>query len=899
METVAPPVPPHPPLPYEPQPDVYDEMLGDDGPRRAWRHLASELAELGPEVLRQRWARGRQLLHDNGVTYTAAGEAGGGTRSWQLDPVPLMLGADEWAGLSAAVEQRARLMDALLGDLYGQQRTLADGTLPPTVVMSRAGFLRPMVGVDVPGDVRLHVHAVDLARSPDGRWWATGDRTQTPAGMGYAAENRLALTRTLPDVFADCGVRRLTGFFDQFRRTLQALAEALPAEATRGRRGPARVVLLSPGPGDTAAFEHAFLARQLGVDLVEAGDLTVRDDQVLLRTLGGLLPVDVILRRTADALCDPLELSEATAHGVPGLVSAVRAGTVAVANALGSGIAESPALVPFLPNLCRSLLGEELRVSSVATWWCGQEAERQVVLRNLPTLVLRRAGPEVADFADRGPVFGHALDEAGLAYWRERIARRPQDFVAQEQVSLSAAPVWTGGGERAYESRHVMLRAFAVARGDGTYHVLPGGLTRVDDSEESIEAAAGGITRAGGRGGSKDTWVLAGPDDGDERLPRLTMTRRDRATQVSRGDLVLPSRTADNMLWLGRHVERAEFGLRLTRAVGRLLGGDVGLVGAHLDRALRRLLRLPGPDPKLPGTVPALGDPATTARRLLARLVERRAGSPPPVVHDLRQARRIGGLVRDRIGDDAWRVIVDLSDLTERFAALPEVDDADADGVALRLEAALDFADETLVKVSAFDGQIGEGMTRERGWRFLKIGRRIERATHLAALLAWALDADGRAGGVGGPNLERRRLTVALDVANSTITHRNRYLAAPRPAAVLDLLLLDEANPRSVAYQLAALERHVAALPLVRTAGEVPPEERAVRRARSDVTLAEIRPLVEDRARLTRLLRSVPERLQAADAALSAAYLRHSVARPQRQAVTSLLDAVSVEEERP
>src|SRR5277367_3413803 len=402
---------------YEATPGFYDEVLGSGTELRPhWGALSESLTSIGHPGLARRWREGQRLIHDNGITYNVYSDPESTSRPWPLDPVPLMMDPAEWKTIEVAVIQRAMLFNSILADLYGPQRLLREKMLPAELVFPNPAFLRPCWGIQPPGGVFLHMYAADLARSPDGQWWVLADRTQSPSGAGYALENRLVTTRVLPDVFRASHIRRLANFFQTYRDALQRLVPA-------NRENP-RIVLLTPGPYNETYFEHAFLARYLGYTLVEGGDLTVRDNSVFLKTLGGLLPVDLIMRRQDDTFCDPLELREDSMLGVPGLVQAVRAGNVALVNALGSGLLESPATAAFLPGLCKHLLGEELKMPTVATWWCGEEEPRSHVLENLSGLVIK----QTFGSARRLPIFGAKLSAAEREQLLEEIRQAPADY---------------------------------------------------------------------------------------------------------------------------------------------------------------------------------------------------------------------------------------------------------------------------------------------------------------------------------------------------------------------------------------------------------------------------------------------------------------------------------------
>jgi len=552
------------PLKYSGIPGHWDEAVLPSGiPRRHWRGLYVEVGRMGLSQLHRRWSSGQQLIQSEGVTYNPASLPEGSEYMWPMDPIPMAIDESEWMKIEAAVVQRARLFNAILSDLYGEQRLLHGRHIPAPLVFANPHFLRPCFGIKPLGGVHLHSYAVDLARSPDGRWWVVGDRTQAPSGMGYTLQNRLISARTLPGVFNQCHVRQLARFFDRKRETLLSLAATQRSNPT--------VVVLSPGPHNETYFEHSFLAGQWGFTLVEGADLTVLDRRVYVKTLGGLRPVDVILRRIDEDFCDPLELRGDSLIGVPGLVDAARGGHVAIDNALGSGMVETPAVMAFLPGLSTQLLGEDLKMPSVATWWCGHEEALAYVREHFTELVIKPTFPRFGHRAE----FPDALSEAGRSELLRRIEARPEEFVAQERIPLSTAPVFN---ETRLTPRHVMLRLYASWDGN-EYAVMPGGLTRVStqDSSRAIAMQLGG--------GSKDTWILGDAEEVHHARRPLALLR---GAHGNAGDL--PSRVADNLFWLGRYTERVESRVRFARALLPTLSGeeDFGRV-ASLETATRLL----------------------------------------------------------------------------------------------------------------------------------------------------------------------------------------------------------------------------------------------------------------------------------------------------------------------
>jgi uncharacterized circularly permuted ATP-grasp superfamily protein/uncharacterized alpha-E superfamily protein len=742
----------------------FDELCGADGALRPhWESFASSAGALTAEDLALRHARVARQLHDNGVTYNVYAAAGGPTRPWALDALPLIIPAAQWEPLAAGLRQRARLLNALAADIYGAQRLIAEGLIPPALAFGHPGFLRPCHGVRPAGGVFLHQVAFDLARGPDGQWWVVGSRTQAPSGAGYALENRLTVSRLFPDAFRDLRVHMLAQFF----RALQALL--LESAPCRGETP--RAALLTPGPYSETYFEHAYLARYLGFTLVEGGDLTVRDDRVYLKTLTGLEPVHALLRRLDDDFCDPLELRAESTLGVPGLVQAWRAGNVLVANAFGMSVLESPALLGFMPAVSHRLLGQPLAIPSVATWWCGEAAALDDVEPRLAEMVVKPAFP--GNRMD--PVFMGHLDSADRAEWSARFRAAPERYVLQSYLPLSHAPVWQEGR---IESRALMLRVFLVADGRGDYRLMPGGLARIAGSDRHAVSSQHG-------GSSKDTWVLSdAPIEPFSLLPgRLT------SEDVARGHRMVSSRAGENLFWLGRYAERSEAGARLLRAVlSRLPDGDAlpPILQSPVVRTCHRhgLLRAARDE--------YVGAPRLLERDLIGGMLDRQHHQS--LAFNLAETARVAGTVRDRLSVDNWRVVNQLLAMVER----PPRE-------RVGLAEALELIDRTIVLLVAIGGLEMEHMTRDHGWRLLSIGRYIERllsVTTAVAELAAAGDVEQPAA-----------LEWLLDLSDSAITHRARYMRPPEWLAVGHLLLLDRRNPRSVAFQLATLARHARLLP--------------------------------------------------------------------------------------
>jgi uncharacterized circularly permuted ATP-grasp superfamily protein/uncharacterized alpha-E superfamily protein len=821
----------------------FDELFDGAGVVRPhWRKVVELFEGLGIDDLGHRWEQARQLLRDHGVSYDACGDAqggGGGTRPWNLSPIPMVIGADAWAVISDGLGQRARLLDRILADLYGPRRLLAGGELPPEIVHAHPGFLRACAGIVPAGGRHLPLYAADLVRSPDGRFVVLADRTQSPSGVGYALENRIVLSRSLSNVFRDSNVVRLATFFRTLRRTL--------SESAPHNRDNPRIVLLTPGPYNATYFEQAFLAQYLDLTLARGDDLVVREHRVYLKTLGGLRPVDVILRRVNDDFCDPLELRAGSSLGVPGLVEAVRSGNVAVANPLGSGLLQTAAIMPFLPGLCRTLLGEELKLSSVPTYWCGNPRALAYVESHLAELVIKPAFP----MGPTAPVFGPELSRSERDEWRLKLRASPRQFVAQDCVVLSTVPTLA---KDELSPAHLWMRAFLVADGEG-YEAMPGALSRVGRPGESFALSL----RPGGE--SKDTWVLGGgPVSTFSLLPSPSAP-----VNLSRSGGDLPSRVADNLFWLGRYAERTETTARLARAAAMRLSDQDGPSDgeATVDALLLALAahtRVDRPaGTEGPGRAPHAGWLAAAERFLFATVFDDELGT---LAATASETHRVARTIRDWISTDTWRTVAELNQELSRPRILS------TRGTLSTLGALVTLLDRVVMIIAALSSLAADSMTHGHAWRFLDMGRRLERGACLAALLRGTLN----------PPPDPSLLEELLEIADSLTTYRRRYLATLQVAPVLDLLLTDETNPRAVVFQVATIARHVEALP--RDTGRPrTPEETLVLSALADLRLADVTGLCEhaDPRLLMALLDRVGSLLRGLSDSLSGAYFNHAV----------------------
>lgn len=772
---------------------VFDELMTPMGEIRPhWRRFLEQLEAIGHDNINRRWDLAARLIREDYV-YSPDLE-GKLSEFWSLDLLPCLITPNDWQFIESAVIQRATLINQILQDIHGPQLLVRNGVIPADLVFAHPGFLRPCHGMTVPDGRYLHFYAADIGRAADGRFVVLADRTQAPSGTGYALENRVVITRTFPEIFRNFQVSRLLSFFQAMRETLQAAAPP-------GTSSP-HVVILSPGSSSPTQFEHIHLARYLGYPLVEPGDLTTRDNRVYVKTLSGLRQVHVLMRHVNDSHCDPLELRYESTMGVPGLVQAARAGNVAVVNALGSGIVGTYAFRAFMEECSQAILGSSLMMPSLPTWWCGVEEHRDHVEANLEGMAIKGAFRHL----EGEPINGADLSSEERKALLKRIDIRPEEYIAQESMALSTTPAW---GREKLEPYQVILRVFAVAV-PGGYMVMPGGVARTPPPRTTQ------LVSFNKGGGSKDVWVLS-----DKPVDSRQVLSPPSAPQaLSRTATALPSRVADNLYWLGRYVERLDCNVRLLRTVfGRLTSNAE-------DRAI----------PEMPMLLNALdgaglfpnsgGTPIDGFREedLLAAVYNEE--NPLAIMSTLKELRRIAWLVRDRLSGDTWRLIYRLEEDLDKPVA----------GGMPRLTDVYTILNQVVLTMSAFGGMVMESMTRGPGWMFLDIGRRMERSIAIITLLQRSL--------VQQDDSDPAVLESVLEIADSVMTYRSRYLSSHQLDGALDLLILDEGNPRSVHFQLAALYDHVSELPFPSPDGLPSPARQRTRRVLEHLRGVDLAPLL-------------------------------------------------------
>jgi uncharacterized circularly permuted ATP-grasp superfamily protein/uncharacterized alpha-E superfamily protein len=757
-----------------------------------WRKVAQGLAGLtdaDPAALQDATAR---HAADLGLAFRLTGDED--ERSWPLNAMPLIVGADEWAQVERGLIQRAGLMEKLAADIYGDQTLVTQGHLPAAVVAGSPFFARRMIGRTPPGGRFLHVYAADLARGPGGQWRVLQDRVRVAGGVGYALENRLAMSRAVGNLLADAHARRLSDFFAQMQAGMAAAC----------RRENPRIALLTPGRFNQTYAEQAHLARYLGLPLVEGRDLTVLDDRLYVGTIAGPKRVDALWRWIDTTALDPLSFDAKSQLGVANLFDAWAGGGVEMMNWPGVEVLESAAFAAFLPRLCRVLLGEAPILPNVATWWCGQAVESSTVAARLDDLALLPAfGQPIEGLGSRDPVAGAGLDPKARDALIEALWRRPMDYCGQEIVRLSTTPAIIDGK---IVPRPFTVRAFVARTADGGWTVMPGGFARLS----STNALPTSLMGAGDL--SADLWIV------DETPGKQHMGSRVAGEPpISRGGGILASQAADNLFWFGRYNERAETMVRIVRAIlANPADSDAVLPSPSGEGpgvgALRQAQHLgdsphPNPSPEgeglsreLPRLIALLRDwgaiSAETARLSVARICARALTEtrlPSGVATLMRQRQQVGMALRERFARDFWRIV---------SRPMPSIN-------VEQPQSMLGSTRWLTEHFSALAGLVAENMVRSAAWHFLEIGQRLERAQAICRMARELIPAADEGEGTTA-------LGLLLDLCDSQIIYRSRYLTRPLANPVRDLVLLDPDNPRALVFQVGEIVAHLAALPSLR-----------------------------------------------------------------------------------
>lgn len=782
----------------------HPELIAEDGNLRPdWEVFFQSYSQLGDDEIASRNNDILRLLKENGVTYNIHGDPSGLNRPWQLDMIPYLINRGEWASIEAGLLQRAELLNFVLQDIYGEMRLVKEGILPMELIYNHAGFLRPCTGISLPGKRPLVLYSADIARGTDGKSWVVNDRTQAPSGSGYALENRTTMTRVVPEFFNGIKVRHLSPYFNALRNGLNEIA---PHQSLNPR-----VVILTPGSSNETYFEHSYLSSYLGFTLVQGNDLVVRDNHVWLKTMGGLEKVDVILRRMDDVYCDPLELKEDSQLGIPGLLQCVRRGHVSLANPLGSGVLENPGLMPFLQQISRYFLSTDLAIPTIATWWCGQPKELNYVLENISSLVIKRI---YRSLVGSSSIDGASLSTQQLDELKQRIRANPSAYVGQAKVDISSTPSLV---DNKIVPGRSLFRSFLVSTNDG-YVAMTGGLCRTSAGPGNfiISSQAGGF--------SKDAWILS-PEPG--RILNV-LKEVPEAVTASYSEM-LPSHAAENLFWVGRYTERMLGNARFLRTVMQFVVEGNKLVTEHSLLTEKSLLTAltqysytyPGFTGE--GSEEKLANPWIELRDIFSN--EKRTGS---LKYNFLQFQKAIYEVRDHWSTDTWRVLRSMEEEWQKNISLSQHGHLEV----------LHSLDALVTSIVAFIGLNRESISREQGWLMLDLGRKIEQSLLLITMLQTMLVTRHP------EEVEYNLQQSILMSQESLVNYRYKYRRPLQNILVLDLLLFDPSNPRSLVYQVDKLKDYLRNLPRAGASHKLTEYERLIREADTLLKLVDKHELV-------------------------------------------------------
>ncbi|APB99120.1 circularly permuted type 2 ATP-grasp protein [Polynucleobacter asymbioticus] len=765
----------------------FDELRGNGSELLPhWKTFFDQLEPSGLSDLDQRTLELDRQVRENGITYNVYADEFGPQRPWSVDLFPLIINTESWQEIQSGVLQRARLLEAIVQDIYGPQTLLKEGYIPPALVYGHPGYLRSMHGVKLNNRKHLHIIAFDLARAPNGKWSVLSQRTQAPSGLGYLLENRNLIARQFPAAYEAMQIAPLANAY-------RDLIDALKLESPAGSN--AHIALLTPGPYNETYFEHAYLARYLGLTLVEGGDLTVRDQRLYLKTVRGLEPVDILLKRLDDEFLDPLELRSDSTLGVPGLMQVIRAGNVILANAPGSAFLESPALLGFLPAISEHLLGEEIQLPAMDTWWCGERAALEAAIPNLGHSAIKPTYPNGSGHQNYESALGGELSQAQLDQWVGRITRQPDEHTVQTYIPLAQMPTWLNAfninDASLIEPHSYMLRVFALSNGADSWQVLPGGLARIAGNNSGVASMQRG-------GSSADVWVQTQQSNTNQEnhtqqaAPNKEILLRKR---------MVTSRAAENLYWFGRYTERSENILRLAKLYLENINSEY-TPSRSLWSWLENLCHHYG---LVPDGVPSNFDQGDIRHRIFERTLVHSLNASEnatSVGFNLNAMKRTASNVRERLSTEQWSTINHCIDQFEQDCHKANSFHDFSSSLAI------DALKQASSSLAAITGAQTDRMTRDDGWQLLSIGRHIERLSFLTTVLDSAIQA----GLLNNPNADSSGYMALLNLFDSTITFHAQHQQSREIAPLISLLVLDDENPRSLAWVSKALRARLSKL---------------------------------------------------------------------------------------
>ena len=827
----------------------YDEVLDQNGNVKPyWKNLFDILESMGMEKLELLNHEIIKKLKENGVTYNVYNSSNGMNRPWKLDLIPFLIHQSEWETIEKGIKQRAHLLDLILKDLYGPQLLIKNGIIPAELVFDNSGFLLPCFDIKQKQHHQLLLYACDLARGPDGKMWLLDNRIQSPSGSGYALENRIVMSKVFPELNKNIFRSKLSPYFNHLQETVDSLGSV-------NNENP-NVVFLTPGPGNETYFEHVYLSSYLGYTLVQGNDLLVRDGFVWLKSIDQLERVDVIIRRVDDEWCDPLELIKTSLLGVPGLLQVMRLGNVTVLNPPGTSVLENYGLMAFMQNACKFLLNEPLLISSVATWWCGQDKELDFVINNLPKLIIKRTNRKQGFRS----IYGRLLTFEELIDLKNLILKSPKDYVAQEEVSLSTTPSLIDGK---IVPRFAAMRAFLVSDGKNDYKVMQGGLTRSSAIKDKFEIS----NQFGGL--SKDTWIITDAPKDNERM----VVRKNTTNQHSNS---LTSRNAENLFWLGRLCERTMALRCFLKIILNRLNENVNRKGNKqpdfLIVLLQSLTHLTQTYPGFVGKNTEDGEEEINDaifENPIPELVllindSKKVGS---VTYNLQSLLNTINQVSEKWNHDNRRIINLLEDSLFYLKKSHSRNISEFDH----------SLDKLYIRLFSFYGNIFETLPRDNGFYLLEAGKNIERILSLISVLRSTFNFKNN------EEVESVLMEAVLENHHLLAQYRSIYKSHLSLITVINLIFLEKNLPYTLSYLLDTLSNCLSKLPKTIDPNRLSIAEKTVLEASTIIQLIDAERLViadeetNFRAEFDKTLEQVFELISTATSNLSSQYFNHSM----------------------
>jgi len=818
--------------------DSYDEILGVNGlVKPHWRALFSTMEKLGLDELKIRNQEIISKLRENGVTYNVYETPDGLNRPWQLDPIPFLIEQKEWNGIAKGLQQRALLLDLILKDIYGPRNLVKDAIIPAELVFDNTGFCRPCADIKLPASRQLMLYAADMARGPDGQMWILDRRTQAPSGSGYCLENRVVMSKLIPELADGMYVSKLSPFFNSLQNTVLRLSN-------KSKDAP-NIVYLTPGPNNEAYFEHAYLASYLGYTLAQGDDLMVRNGFVWLKSIDGLQKVDVIIRRIDDDWCDPLELREDSRLGVPGLLQAIRMGNVQVLNPPGSSVLENHAFLAFMENICQYFLGEKLIMPSVATWWCGHKKELNYVVSHIDELIIKKANRK-SRFRS---IYGRLLTKSEKAELISMISANPHEYIAQQEVSLSTTPSLIDGN---IVPRYAALRAFLVADENG-YHVMQGGLTRSSPVKDRfvISNQYGGL--------SKDTWIVS--DKTDESQEKIIL----HAPASVNKHISLPSRSAENLFWVGRYCERTMAVIKFMNITINVLNLDRNFGGSakqeHIRFLLQSLTHLSSTYPGFINEEELLLDPYAEIIDLISN-----HNRPGTIAANIGAFLNAVSAVRNQWDLEIWRIV---DHIDKGYQEIKNASSMNSNNIQKTLDGLYN-------NMFMFLGVISESMPRDNSFLLLETGKLIERILSRVSVI------QSNFGVKNSQSVENELIEATLINHHLLVNYRQIYKSQLSVEAMLDMVLLEKTLPFSIVYMLDELKKNLGKLPSTTRGERLNEAQKAVLEASTLVKLAGISDLSKcnrnfERKNLFHLLSEISRLISSVSFTLTNMYFSHTM----------------------